>query len=198
MTKTKIKDNQAEVKDNKSSTFTIQKAFQIKRKNNKTKKANTKSKGEVRGGGKKPWKQKGTGNARAGSSRSPLWRSGGIIFGPKTVETRNKKINKKENDYAIKEIVKLKSAQKTIKHAKIDFKTSKTNEALSLLKQLQIDSKVLIITKETQPLIELAFNNISYATVKKVNGISIIDFINYKYILFDEDVYQIFKEKYHV
>ncbi len=84
----------------KKSIGLIHKVYLTQLKNSKKYTASTKTKSEVRGGGKKPWRQKGTGNARAGSSRSPLWVGGGVTFGPKPHNV-NKKINKKERKLAI-------------------------------------------------------------------------------------------------
>jgi large subunit ribosomal protein L4 len=88
----------------------IHRAYLTQLKNSRKYLASTKTKSEVRGGGKKPWKQKGTGNARAGSSRSPLWKGGGVSFGPKP-RTVSKKINKKERRLAILSALYLKKQQ---------------------------------------------------------------------------------------
>jgi large subunit ribosomal protein L4 len=87
-------------KINKILIGLIHKAYLIKLKNSKKYISSTKTKGEVSGGGRKPWRQKGTGRARAGSIRSPLWKGGGVIFGPKP-KTLYKKINKKEKKISI-------------------------------------------------------------------------------------------------
>ena len=88
------------VEKKKRSIGLIHRAYLTQIKNSRKYLASTKTKSEVRGGGKKPWKQKGTGNARAGSSRSPLWKGGGVSFGPKP-RVVTKKINKKERRLAI-------------------------------------------------------------------------------------------------
>ena len=88
------------LKFNKILIGLIHKAYLIKLKNSKKYTASTKTKGEVRGGGRKPWRQKGTGRARAGSIRSPLWKGGGVIFGPKP-KLVYKKLNKKEKKISI-------------------------------------------------------------------------------------------------
>ncbi len=90
----------------------IHRVYLSQLKNSRKYLASTKTKSEVRGGGKKPWRQKGTGNARAGSSRSPLWVGGGVIFGPKP-RLVNKKINKKERRLAILSALYLKKQQLT-------------------------------------------------------------------------------------
>jgi large subunit ribosomal protein L4 len=98
------------VEKKKRSIGLIHRAYLTQIKNSRKYLASTKTKSEVRGGGKKPWKQKGTGNARAGSSRSPLWKGGGVSFGPKP-RVVTKKINKKERRLAILSALYLKKQQ---------------------------------------------------------------------------------------
>ena len=98
------------VEKKKRSIGLIHRAYLTQIKNSRKYLASTKTKSEIRGGGKKPWKQKGTGNARAGSSRSPLWKGGGVSFGPKP-RVVNKKINKKERRLAILSALYLKKQQ---------------------------------------------------------------------------------------
>ncbi len=184
--------------ENKDNFNLIKKAYDILKKNTKTKKANTKTKGEIRGGGKKPWKQKGTGNARAGSNRSPLWRGGGITFGPKTVKVRNKKVNKKEQEKAFKMLYLYKKRLNLILSDELAVKKGKTKEGLEILKNLKIDGNVLIVLNKFEPKIELTFNNISYATVKRLDNLNIQSLLNFKYILFSKEAFEEFKNKYHV
>ena len=115
-----FKDN---VDKKKRSIGLIHRAYLTQIKNSRKYLASTKTKSEVRGGGKKPWKQKGTGNARAGSSRSPLWKGGGVSFGPKP-RTVNKKINKKERRLAVLSALYLKKQQFIF----VDDSSFKTNE----------------------------------------------------------------------
>lgn len=107
----------------------IHKVYLAQLKNSRKYLASTKTKSEVRGGGKKPWRQKGTGNARAGSSRSPLWVGGGVIFGPKP-RLVNKKINKKERRLAILSALYLKKQQLTFIEENLfeEFNTIKTKK----------------------------------------------------------------------
>lgn len=199
MEQSKVKKiNEIKKSKNKNLTVaTVQKVYNTITKNIGSHKNHTKTKGEISGGGKKPWKQKGTGNARAGSNRSPLWRGGGVIFGPRAVITRPSKINKKENTTAILEIIEFKKSNSLLHTKKIEFKKGKTAEAINLLKDLNIDSKVLIITDKFIPEIEMAFGNISYAQTKNLSNINIVDLIRYKHIIFTEEAWTLFKEKYH-
>nr|ARW64191.1 ribosomal protein L4 [Chondria sp. (in: red algae)] len=142
--------------------------------NNRIRKANTKTRSEIRGGGKKPWKQKGTGRARAGSNRSPLWRGGGVIFGPKYKQYKSK-INKKEKHLAINAILYNKTQniiavdEKLISVEKPSTKTILTNLA-NLGLNIRQDQKILIIGENN--------NYTTYLSLKNLANIELIDRIN--------------------
>lgn len=133
-------------------------------KTNRNYLASTKTKSEIRGGGRKPWRQKGTGNARAGSIRSPLWRGGGVIFGPKPRQVF-KKINKKENKLAILLALKLKENQTLfINKCEFDFENNKKTKNLnSFLKEkgFQKYEKILFIVPEITENLKLTSQNIN-------------------------------------
>ena len=138
--------------------------------------ASTKTKSEVRGGGRKPWKQKGTGQARAGSSRSPLWVGGGVSFGPKPRNV-NKKINKKERRLAILSALYLKKEQlKLIEETELsNFNTIKTKEVINFFKKLNIDTTtktLIVLTKPNQNLL-LATRNLKNIEVTLGNCLNI-------------------------
>ena len=120
--------------------------------------SSTKTKSEVRGGGRKPWKQKGTGNARAGSKRSPLWRGGGITFGPKP-RIVIKKINKKEKQLALRTILYNKHKQFTV-FDKLELDKPKTVEFLSLINFKKNNEKVLIISSKPNKNLQFSLRNL--------------------------------------
>jgi len=130
----------------------IHRVYLSQLKNSRKYLASTKTKSEVRGGGKKPWRQKGTGNARAGSSRSPLWVGGGVIFGPKP-RLVDKKINKKERRLAILSALYLKKQQLTfIEEANFEqFTTIKTKTVIQLITKLGLNLKTKILFILTKP-----------------------------------------------
>jgi len=154
--------------------------------------ADTKSRGEVRGGGKKPWRQKGTGRARHGSIRSPLWRGGGVTFGPRTDRNYSLKINKKAKKNALCMVLSDKAQQNNI--ILLDapaFHAQKTKEALAFLKKLPLglDEK-----RKKQPVIgcvtpagnaegNRGFKNIPFAHLLPVGSLNIIDVLKAKKLL---------------
>jgi large subunit ribosomal protein L4 len=121
--------------------------------------ATTKRRGEVRGGGKKPWRQKGTGRARFGSSRNPIWRGGGIVFGPLGNENYTKKLSTKSRRLAIRQALTL--ANKAKKITISDFKTTgKTKDIANFLDKQKIDVRrvLMVVDKKTPELIRATRN----------------------------------------
>lgn len=124
--------------------------------------SNTKTRAEVSGGGKKPWRQKGTGRARAGSSRSPIWSGGGITFGPRKERNFKNKLPKKMSQLAMKEmLLLLKEKNQLLLLDSLKLKEPKTKLALGLLKKHNIqEKKVLFVTKEIEPELIMACRNL--------------------------------------
>jgi large subunit ribosomal protein L4 len=130
--------------DKKDNEGLISKAVRVSLSNKRKSPAKTKKRDEVSGGGKKPFRQKGTGRARAGSNRSPLWRGGGVVFGPTGVENHSLSINKKEKAAARKEAMESKNAD-TVSIAV--GKITKTKEAAELLKKSNISGNILVLAE---------------------------------------------------
>ena len=146
----------------------------------------TKSRAEVSGGGKKPWKQKGTGRARAGSSRSPLWRHGGHVFAL-TSRDYTFKINKKERVLALKSALTGKVEEKAlIVVDDLNLKTLKTKEIKNLLSSLKLDGKVLFVTKEDCENLYMASRNLGYTYAILADEINCYDIVNADYVVCDE------------
>ncbi len=140
--------------------------------------ASTKIRHEVRGGGKKPWKQKGTGRARAGSSRSPIWRGGGITFGPKPRDYFYK-IPKKARKTALKSVLSLKVKNNDIVVLdKLESKFSKTKEVALFLKDLKILDKVLFLIEQENKNLQLAARNLPNARVLNLAGLNVYDLLH--------------------
>lgn len=156
----------------------IHKVYLAQLKSSRQYTASTKTKSEVRGGGKKPWKQKGTGQARSGSTRSPLWVGGGVIFGPKP-RTVSKKINKKEKRLAILSALYLKKQQLIFIEENIfdEFNetNSKTKKILNFLSTLKIDltSKILFVLTKPNREFWLATRNLKNVEVTVANCLNL-------------------------
>lgn len=139
--------------------------------------ATTKQRGEVRGGGKKPWKQKGTGRARFGSTRNPIWRGGGIVFGPRGNENYIKKLSKTSKRVAIKQALTLANKDNRIIVKDIST-TGKTAEIVKFLQDNKIDRKVLIVVDEKTPELIRATNNLRQVRLVSALYLNVFDILN--------------------
>ena len=164
-------------------------------KNKKKYIASTKTKSEVRGGGRKPWRQKGTGNARAGSIRSPLWKGGGVIFGPKPFLIY-KKINKKEKKLAIIFALFLKYKNFIfIKESIINnFNEIKTNKFLDILLNLNInkDEKNLFILSSFNKNFYFSSRNIKNIKINFINSLNLNDLLKANKIIISIETFQFY------
>ena len=147
--------------------------------NNRLASATTKQRGEVRGGGKKPWRQKGTGRARFGSIRNPIWRGGGIVFGPRGNENYTKKISKTSKRVALRQALTVKADKVLVAEIKT---TGKTAEVAKFLKENNLNRRVLVVTEKTDELIR-ATNNISEALLVSPMYLNVFDILNADHIV---------------
>ena len=146
----------------------------------------TKTRSEVSGGGKKPWKQKGTGRARAGSSRSPIWRGGGIVFGV-TPRSYGFKMNKKERVLALKSALTHKLADKELVVVdNINLDSLKTKEFKNVMNTLKLDGKTLFVTLEDNENLYMATRNLGYAYAINADEINVYDLVNADKLVIDE------------
>ncbi len=148
----------------------------------------TKDRSEVQGGGKKPWRQKGTGRARHGSIRSPLWKGGGVTFGPRQKEyNRKKKINSKMKKAALRMILSQKIRDKEVKIVdKIVVEKPKTKEVSTILENifpLQKKSSILLLLDNNQINLKRGARNIPYLSYLPVQDINPLSLLNHKYVL---------------
>ncbi len=149
--------------------------------------SSTKTRGEVSGGGRKPWKQKGTGRARAGSSRSPIWIGGGIAFGPSSNQNFSQKLPKKMASKAKAELWRLlKNEDRVINVSKLHLDEPKTKKAVELLFKIKPIGKTLLITNDIEPELILATANISHTDVKPLDQVSILDLAFYQTIVMEK------------
>ena len=146
--------------------------------------ATTKQRGEVSGGGKKPWKQKGTGRARFGSTRNPIWRGGGVVFGPRGNENYTKKLSKTAKKVAIRQALTVANEAKKISVLPYEEKvTGKTRDAVAFLKQFKLDRKVLLVTSEKTPELMRATNNLQEVLAIRANYLSVYHILNADHIV---------------
>lgn len=145
----------------------------------------TKTRGLVRGGGRKPWKQKGTGRARFGSSRNPIWRGGGITFGPTGEENYTKKLPTQTKRLAIRQALSLANeAGKLSVIESIDIKDGKTSVAIKLLEKLGATKNTLIVVDNKTDNIVRATNNLNKVKVVQSKYVNVYDTLNADHIIF--------------
>jgi large subunit ribosomal protein L4 len=149
-----------------------------------------KSRSEVAGGGRKPWRQKGTGRARQGSIRSPQWRGGGIVFGP-TPRSYAYKLPKKVRRLAIKSALSSKVIDNNIVVLEdLAFNAPKTKEMTAVLKGLSVEKKALIVTADNNENVALSARNIPGVTVVTANGVNVLDVLNHEKLIMTKEAVQ--------
>lgn len=153
-------------------------AVQVEQANSRQATAKTKVRHEVSGGGKKPWRQKGTGRARAGSSRSPIWVGGGTVFAPVGTQNFTLSQNKKEHQLALRSALSLKTPKDLVVVDEIKFTTMKTKEFVKMLEALKVDTKVLVVVSELDEEIARTVRNVCYARVVTSDNVSVYDLLN--------------------
>lgn len=149
--------------------------------NSRSSHAKTLKRGEVRGGGKKPWKQKGTGRARFGSTRNPIWRHGGVAFGRTGNENFTKKISKNAKRLAICQALSMKNADKAVVTiADFAIKEGKTRETVKILSDNKIDTNanILLVVPEKDELVLRATNNIANLKAVRPTYLNVFDVMN--------------------
>ncbi len=156
--------------------------------NSRSSHAKTLKRGEVRGGGKKPWRQKGTGRARFGSTRNPIWRHGGVAFGRTGEENFTKKISRSAKQQAIKQALSMKNAEKAVfvldSAVKLD---GKTKSAVKVLKDMKLDGKnVLAVAAEKTPEVLRSTNNLPNVKLVRATYLNVFDIMNADAIVFSE------------
>ncbi|WP_375178582.1 50S ribosomal protein L4 [Enterococcus rotai] len=137
-----------------------------------------KHRGEVRGGGRKPWRQKGTGRARQGSIRSPQWRGGGVVFGP-TPRSYSYKLPKKVRRLAMKSVLSEKVAENNLVAVEaLGFDAPKTKEFKQVLTNLSIDTKVLVVLETGNDFAALSARNLPNVSVVTSDNVSVLDIVS--------------------
>jgi large subunit ribosomal protein L4 len=153
-----------------------------------------KNRGEVSGGGRKPWRQKGTGRARQGSIRSAQWRGGGIVFGP-TPRAYGVKINKKVRQLALRSAFSHHVKEgKLLVVDQLQFEEAKTKLFANMLKELQIEGKTLFVVKTFDDATIRAARNIPYVSFAQVDHVSVYDMLNCRNLVLTKDAVESIEE----
>lgn len=156
--------------------------------------ADTKGRSEVSGGGRKPYRQKGTGNARQGSIRAPHYRGGGIVFGP-TPRSYSFKMNRKERRLALKTAISEKLAEKKLVIVdSLELASTKTKDAIKTLETLKLEGKVLFISCHDAEKLYLATRNLNNVAVIMADEINVYDIVNADVVVCDEDTINYIEE----
>ena len=156
--------------------------------------AATKSKGLVRGGGKKPWRQKGTGRARAGSSRSPIWVGGGTTFGPQPRDY-SYRMPRSARREALLSALSLKNPDgKLIVIDKLELDEAKTKRMVEALTELKVESAVIVIA-QPDPKVERSARNLPKVKVLRVEGLNVYDLMRYEHLILTEAALQRLEER---
>lgn len=157
--------------------------------------AKTKTRAEVRGGGRKPWRQKGTGRARHGSIRSPIWVGGGLAFGP-TPRNYRTRMNKKMRRLALKSALSVRAQDnKVVVLDTIELKDGKTKEVATMLKNINVDNAILV-TEAKNDLLVRAARNIPTLKLAPVNGLNVRDLLKYQNLILTRDAVRQIEEVY--
>ena len=156
--------------------------------NSRSSHAKTLKRGEVSGGGKKPWKQKGTGRARFGSTRNPIWRHGGVAFGRTGEENFTKKLSRGAKKQAVRQALSMKNADKAVLVLPADVKlTGKTKDAAKVLKDMKLEDKyVLAVAAEKTPEVLRSTNNLANVKLVRATYLNVFDIMNADVIVFSE------------
>lgn len=157
--------------------------------------AHTKDRSEVRGGGRKPWRQKGTGRARHGSRRSPIWKGGGVTFGPTKDRVFDKKINKKMRRKALLMVLSAKAKNNLLLLLdKFDLNQAKTKLMAEVLKKLPIKGSVLIALPKIEKNIILAARNIPRVKTIEARNLNPLDLLSFKYLIISKEAIKAVKD----
>ncbi len=150
---------------------------------------------EVRGGGRKPWRQKGTGRARAGTIRSPLWKGGGVIFAPKSRDY-SKKVNKKVKALAMKSVFSAKAQDNELRVLnQLVMDVPKTKEMIAVLNNINAQKALIVLPENNEAIIRSA-NNIPKVATTTVNELNVYDMLKYDVLIMTQEALQKIEEVY--
>jgi large subunit ribosomal protein L4 len=178
----------------KPRTHLLHQAVVMQLANRRTGSAATKSKGFVSGGGKKPWRQKGTGRARAGSIRSPIWVGGGTVFGPQPRDYSYRMPRTARREALLSALSLKKRESKLIVVDKLELEQAKTKLMVQALAELKVVSALLVIP-QADAKIERSARNLPNVKVLRVDGLNVYDLLRYEHLILTEQALKILQEK---
>lgn len=174
----------------------IHQVYEALRANAREPWADTKNRGEVRGGGKKPWKQKGTGRARHGSIRSPIWRGGGITFGPLSIRNYKQKVNQKMKQQAVRMCLTDKAMTEQLVVVEGVAKDGKTKSMATLRKKLPgAGRKTLVIVPGGDEMVLRATRNIPTVSTMRAADVSVVDLLNHQYVVATKEAISLLEKR---
>ena len=163
--------------------------------NGRTSAAQTKTRGEVRGGGRKPWRQKGTGRARFGSTRNPIWKGGGVVFGPTGEENYSHKQHPSAKRQAIRQALSMSAdVNKLIVIEAISVTSGKTSDVVKLLQKIGATGQVLLVVDDKTPEIVRMTRNISTLKLVRANYVNVFDVMNADHVVSTNEALKILSE----
>lgn len=193
---TKVKDLNVNdgIWKNVGNDVVLKKALKLQMDSLRQGTAATKDRSAVSGGGRKPYRQKGTGNARQGTIRAPHYRGGGVVFGP-TPRSYSFKMNRKERRLALKTALADKfEANKLVVISSLELESIKTKDAVSLMKELKLEGKVLFVSSHDAEKLYLATRNIGNVAVIMADELNVYDIVNADTLVVDEDTMNYIEE----
>ena len=159
-------------------------AVQVEQSNARQATAKTKVRHEVSGGGKKPFRQKGTGRARAGTTRSPIWVGGGTVFGPDGNQSYKISQNKKAHNLALRSALSLKAKEGLVVVDELEFAEKKTKEFLKVMDNLKVGGKVLVAVDEISENTFYSASNVNWVKLVTIDNLSVLDLLNVDTVVF--------------
>ena len=159
-------------------------AVQVEQSNARQATAKTKVRHEVSGGGKKPFRQKGTGRARAGTTRSPIWVGGGTVFGPDGNQNYKISQNKKAHNLALRSALSLKVNNGLVVVEDLKLESKKTKEFLKVMEALKVDGKALVVLEDYDENVDYAQGNVNWVKLVSTDNVSVLDLLNVDYVVF--------------
>jgi len=152
--------------------------------------ADTKTRSEVRGGGRKPWRQKGSGQARAGSVRSPIWKGGGVVFGPHP-RSFAYTLPKKMRRVALRSVLNAKLKEEAIRVIdELEMEKARTKDAVEILKNLNVSGRVVVVADNPSEEIKLSFRNLAGVTLKRWDNLSVHELLDADGVVFTKKAFE--------